>query len=134
MRPVCNSVAWRLATDADLKPRPTEVALECARKAVELAPEDGGVWNTLGVAQYRAENWQASIDALRKAMGLRQGGNSFDWFFLAMAHWRLGNKDEARLWYGRAVEWMEKNRPKDEDLRRFRAEAAELLGVEKDKE
>jgi serine/threonine protein kinase/tetratricopeptide (TPR) repeat protein len=130
----CNSVAWRLATDAELKLRPTEIAVECARKAVELAPEDGAVWNTLGVAQYRAGNWQASIDALRKAMGLRRGGNGLDWFFLAMAHWHLGGKDEARKWYDQGVRWMEKNKPAEEELRRFRAEAAELLGIEKKKD
>ena len=29
---------------------------------------------------------------------------------LAMAHARLGDKDRARQWYGRAVAWTEKNR------------------------
>ncbi len=46
-----------------------------------------------------------------------------------MAHWRLGEKDESRRWYARAVAWMEKNRPGDEELKRFRAEATELLGA-----
>ena len=36
---------------------------------------------------------------------------------------------EARKWYDQAVAWMEKERPKDEDLRRCRAEAAALLGL-----
>jgi hypothetical protein len=48
-------------------------------------------------------------------------------FFLAMAHWQLGHKTEARQWYDRAVQWMEKNKPKDDELRRFRAEAAKLF-------
>src|SRR5439155_9025874 len=47
----CNYVAWRLATDTDRQLRPPELAVEFARKAVELAPEDGTVWTTLGVAQ-----------------------------------------------------------------------------------
>jgi hypothetical protein len=67
-------------------------------------------------------------------MELGKGGNSFDWYFLAMAHWQLGKKDESRKWYDQAVEWMEKNQPKNEELRRFRAEAAELLGFEKKKD
>jgi hypothetical protein len=50
-----------------------------------------------------------------------------------MAHWRLGDKEQARKWYGRAVQWMEKNQLPREELRqellRFRAEAAELLGI-----
>ena len=47
-----------------------------------------------------------------------------------MAHWQLDHKAEARKWYDQAVEWMEKNRPHDEELRRFRAEAKELLEIE----
>ena len=50
-------------------------------------------------------------------------------YHAAMAHWRLGNKDEARQWYDQAVEWMERNQPQAEALRRFRAEAEKLLGV-----
>jgi hypothetical protein len=62
-------------------------------------------------------------------MELNKGGDGNDWFFLAMAHWRLGDKPQARSWYGKAVSWMEKNQPRNEELMRFRAEAAALLGV-----
>ena len=44
-----------------------------------------------------------------------------------MAHWQLGHKPEARKWYDRAVQWMKKRKPNDEELRHFRTEAAELL-------
>jgi len=131
---ICNYVAWRLATDTNLKLRPPELAVEFARKAVELASEDGNVWSTLGVAQYRAGDWKESINALQKSKDLRKGGDSVDWFFLAMAHGQLGHKDEARRSYDRAVAWMDRNNPDDEDLRRFRTEAAELLGIEKKKD
>jgi hypothetical protein len=46
-----------------------------------------------------------------------------------MAHWQLGHRDEARTWYARAAEWMQKHKPHDDDQRRYRAEAAELLGL-----
>jgi predicted Zn-dependent protease len=130
----CNYVAWQLATDTNLKLRPPEIAVEFARKAVELAPEDGNFWSTLGVAQLRAGNWKESINALQKSKDLRKGGNGFDWFFLAMAHRRLGDKGEALKWYIQGVQWMEKHQPRNEELRRFRAEAAELLGIEKKKD
>jgi hypothetical protein len=29
--------------------------------------------------------------------------------------WLYRKKDEARKWYDQAVEWMEKNKPEDED-------------------
>jgi hypothetical protein len=64
-------------------------------------------------------------------MELRKGGDSFDWFFLAMGHCQLDQNEEARKWYDQAVAWMDKHQPQNEELRRFRAEAAELLGIER---
>jgi uncharacterized protein HemY len=90
---------------------------------------DGNIWNTLGVAQYRAKDWKAAIAALDKSMKLGPGGDCSASFFLAMSHWQLGEKAEARKWFDKAVKWMDKNLPQNEELRRFRAEAAALLGV-----
>jgi eukaryotic-like serine/threonine-protein kinase len=122
-----NGLAWLLATCPDARFRDPGQAVALAKKAVQLAPNYGTYANTLGVAHYRAGDWQAAVAALDRSMELRNGGDSLDWFFLAMAHWQLGEKDKAREWYDRAVQWMDKNRPTDEELRRFRAEAAELL-------
>ena len=49
-----------------------------------------------------------------------------------MAHWQLGHKDEARTWYDKAAAWMEKDNHGggEDELIRFRAEAAALLGVQ----
>jgi tetratricopeptide (TPR) repeat protein len=124
-----NTIAWILATSAGARfadPRP---AVELASRAVELAPHEAVNWNTLGAARFRAGNWQGAIAAYEKSMKLRNGGTSFDWFFLAMDCWQLGERDKARLWYERAVQWMEKHEPKNDELLRFRAEAAELLGL-----
>jgi len=105
-------------------------AVELAKKAVDLAPNEGTNWNTLGVAQYRAGDWNDAIEALQKSEELSPDRYfSFNAFFLGLAHWQLDEKDEARKWYDQAVQWMEKNQPQDEDLKRFRAEAEELLGV-----
>jgi len=56
-----------------------------------------------------------------------RGHHGADMLFLAMAHKRLSQDGEARAWYDRAVEWVEKNAPKDDELRRFREEARALL-------
>jgi tetratricopeptide (TPR) repeat protein len=125
---VHNDLAWCLATWPDPKHRDPRRAVELARKAVELMPHYGGFWNTLGVACYRTGAWKEAIDALQKSTKLGAGGDAGDWFFLAMSHWQTGNKEEARKWYERAAQWMQKNQPKDADLQRFHAEAAELLG------
>lgn len=128
-----NDLAWVLATCPDAKFRNAARAVELAKKAVDKKPKNGGYWNTLGVAHYRAGDWKAGIHALEKSMELRKGGGSEDWFFLAMAHWQLGRKDKARNYYDKAVEWMDKNKPKDEELGRFRAETAGLLGISEQK-
>jgi tetratricopeptide (TPR) repeat protein len=106
-----------------------ERAAELATQAIKAAPSDGRFWLALGVARYRTGDWKGAIEALNKSMELRAGGDSIDRFFLAMAEWQLGNKDTAREWYDKAVEWMEKNSSRNEELIRFRAEAAELLGL-----
>ena len=125
-------LAWHLATIADPKFRDEKWALELAKEAVRLVPNDGDFWNTLGVAHYRMGNWNEAVTVLEKAMELSKGGRADDWYFLAMAHWRLGNKDAARKSYDQAVEWTQKQKSTpyfNEALRRYRAEAAELLGI-----
>jgi serine/threonine protein kinase/Flp pilus assembly protein TadD len=122
-------LAWVLAIRPDSHQRYPGVALDLAQQAVDLAPQDGDVQQTLGIAQYRASNFQAAVQALDKAVELRCLRDVVSWLFLAMAHWRLGEKDKAREWYDRAAQWMDKNKPKDDELRPFRTEAAELLGL-----
>jgi serine/threonine protein kinase/Flp pilus assembly protein TadD len=125
-----NDLAWILANNpAAIFREPTQ-AVALAHKAVHGAPAEGTFWNTLGAAYYRAGQWEPAISALTESMRLRQGGDSFDWFFLAMANWQLGQKAKANQWFDQGVLWMDKNQPKNEELRRLRAEAAELLGTQ----
>jgi len=129
-------------------------AIGLATKAIELAADDAQSWIILGVAYYRAGDAKAAIEAIEQSMQLSAGGDASGWFFLAMACWRKGDKEKARSWYDKAVQWMEKKPSQDEvpglfparrvamstpvspltgsqdeELRRFRAEAAALLGV-----
>jgi tetratricopeptide (TPR) repeat protein len=127
--PAWNSLAWLFATCPQPKFRDAGKAVGLAKKAVELAPKEANYWNTLGAAHYRAGNWKEAVAALEKSMKLGNGGHSLDWFFLAMAHWQQREKEKARSWFDQAVQWMDKNQPNNEELRRFRAEAAELLGI-----
>jgi Flp pilus assembly protein TadD len=125
---VQNNLAWQLAT-RDAKRHDPEWAVQLAKKAVELSPKEGSYWNTLGVAHYRAGEFKQAVQELEQSMQLGKGGTSEDFFFLAMAHWQLGNKEDAHKWYDHAVAWMGKNRPQNEELRRFRTEAEELLKI-----
>jgi serine/threonine protein kinase/tetratricopeptide (TPR) repeat protein len=127
--PLHHSIAWTLSACPVADPRDRRLAVELGRRAVELAPNDGDGWKSLGAAHYRAKNWNDAIRALEKSMSLRNDGMSSDRFFLAMACWQLERRDEARRRYDQAVHWMEKYDPKNHELRRFRAEAAALLGL-----
>jgi tetratricopeptide (TPR) repeat protein len=124
-----NNLAWLLVTYPDSKRHDPEAAVSYARRAVELAPEDGNDWNTLGVAYYRAGKWQDAKRALERAMNLRHGGDSFDWFFLALVQHELGQPEEARQWYEKATRWYHQNKRDDPELHRFHAEAARELGL-----
>jgi tetratricopeptide (TPR) repeat protein len=95
-------------------------------------PDQGAYWSALGAHQYRAGKWTEAVAALEKSSALPDGPHAGTTaLFLAMAQWQLGNKDQARERYDEAVKWVEKNQPQDEQLRRLRAEAAGLLGVER---
>jgi tetratricopeptide (TPR) repeat protein len=122
-------LAWYLADLADPGSRDETWAVELAREAVRLVPNDADFRNTLGVTHYRAGNWQEAVAALEKAMELSNGGRADDWFILAMAHWRLGDKDAARRWFDQAVEWTQTHEPPwyNDALRRYEAEARELI-------
>jgi tetratricopeptide (TPR) repeat protein len=132
-------IARTLANSVDARIFDPVEAIELARKATTLAPSEGATWNTLGVAYYRAGEWKLAIQAMKESMPRRAGGgDSSEWFVLAMAHWRLGEKDEARQWYDRGVQCLEKYKDRLEgdknrlvELRCFRAEAEELLEIKK---
>jgi tetratricopeptide (TPR) repeat protein/tRNA A-37 threonylcarbamoyl transferase component Bud32 len=124
---VSNRLAWFLATCAEPRLRKPAQAVRLARKAVDASPKAGPFWNTLGAAHYHNGDAKAAVAALEKSMRLRAGGDSYDWFFVAMAHHRLGDHAKARGWFERAVGWMTKYMPHDDELRRFRAEAEALL-------
>ena len=124
---VNNDLAWFLATIPEPRLRDAVRAVRLAKKAVAARPEYAIYRNTLGVAYYRNGDDKAAIAELETSMRMQAGGNSFDWFFLAMARWRLGDRDKARTWFDRAVQWMDRHKPHDDELCRFRAEAEAML-------
>jgi tetratricopeptide (TPR) repeat protein len=123
-----NILAWWVALSPARPRRDYDEALEHARKAVELAPKDGRYVNTLALAEYRAGHWNESISASERSMALQNGGDASDWFFLALAHSRKDEKDDAGKWFDKAVAWTTEKDPKNAELRQFWKEAAVLLG------
>jgi tetratricopeptide (TPR) repeat protein len=123
-------LAWLLATCPDAQRRKPAEAVKLAKQATEGPPRLAyRPWLALGVAQYRNGDWKEAIASLDKSLKLHEGGDGIALFFLAMSQWRLGEKVKARESHDKAVAWTDKNKPQDEELRRFRAEAARLFGV-----
>jgi tetratricopeptide (TPR) repeat protein len=122
-----NNLAWLLASRAEVSALDATKAVKLAKEATALAPKTGTYWNTLGVAHYHAGDWKAAAAAIEQSMQLRSGGDAYDWLFLAMARWRLGDPVEARQWYDRSVKWIEANEPRNQELLGFQAEATRLI-------
>ncbi len=73
------------------------------------APAEPDHLTTAGALAYRRGNFKQAVTLLtqtRKEYGTE--GSAWDWLFLAMAHQRLGQRDEARQWLRRAVEWADR--------------------------
>jgi tetratricopeptide (TPR) repeat protein len=109
--------------------RDTLLAIRVARKALEAIPESVHLWHILGIGYFQLGEYRAALEALRKAKDLRVRANSFDFYYLAMVQYRLGDRQGACKSYQEAVEWMNRNRPGDEELCRLHVEAASLLGI-----
>jgi serine/threonine protein kinase len=125
MPSILNNLAWWMVRLPQAPFGNVEIGLQMAKQATERNPRNGDHWNTLGVAHFRAGNWKESIAALEQSRTLRSGGDSYDYFFLAMAHWQMGEKDQARDWHQKAIAKLPK--VKNEELKRIQEEAEKLL-------
>ena len=123
-------LAMLLVTCPDVNLRNGPRALELARKAVELEPENAAHSRALGVALCRTGNWQESLAALKVASERDPQNAGFDSFFVAMAHEKLGDALAAHAAYDRGCEQIVRAHADDPDTLRARDEAAVLLGIE----
>jgi Flp pilus assembly protein TadD/tRNA A-37 threonylcarbamoyl transferase component Bud32 len=112
--------------NANMSPEEAARAVAASKEAVELV-SDSGFYTTLGLAHYRAKNWQEALKALEKAP-TEPGYNTCQADFArALVHWQLGNDENARQSYNQAAEWMDQNQPQDPVLQRIRREAESLV-------
>jgi serine/threonine protein kinase len=129
-----NNLAWCLAIAPDESLRDPANAVEHAARATQFAPLNECYHGTLGTARYSAGDWKGAIADLEKAINLRKADdptNAFEGFFLAMACWKIGEKDKARSWFAKSVQWMEKGEEDIAALKHFRIEAAKLLDMDR---
>lgn len=122
-----NDYAWELCNGAEPRLRRPGQALDHARRACELDGGNASFRNTLGVACFRAGEYEQCVVELTAACSLPGGGGALDQFFLAMACHELGDAAAAREHYALALADMSLG---DREMERVRAEAGALLGLE----
>ena len=84
---------------------------------------------TLGLAHYRRGEWEDARVPVEKSIKLRDGGDAYEGFTLAMILARLGEREAGLRRYEEAELWMRRNRFGDFELHFLRDEAAEVLGL-----
>jgi tetratricopeptide (TPR) repeat protein len=129
------SMVYSCCTDARL--RDVGRAANLAEKALQLEPDISNSWTALGVARFREGKWSEARAALNRSLELKTArGGSFvwdeaiNWFFLAMAYWHEGQKDQASDCYNRAIKEVDNGlagRTDAEILSHIYAEADELM-------
>jgi tetratricopeptide (TPR) repeat protein len=107
-----NEVAWCcvLAPDAvaDFK-APVRLAEAALVGQGETGRARGDVLKTLGAALYRAGRFEEAIRRLDQSIQIRgDGGDPRAFAFLALAHHRLGHRDEAERWLDKLVAYRPK--------------------------
>jgi Flp pilus assembly protein TadD len=110
---VARWVAWTIILAPDAV-QPGEQPVRLAELALQGGPNSDHAI-TLGAALYRAGRFAEAINRLERA-AVPPGKDAtkpatyspaYAWFFLAMAHQRLGHAEEGRRWLGKAIKHVE---------------------------
>ena len=108
-----------------------QTALEMALEANSLRPDYGWYLNTLGVAQYRAQDYKAALKTLTRSEKLNApnfGGQSpYDLVFLAMTRFQLSEQKQAAELLTKVKTIAAKAKQQDAELDAFIKEAESLI-------
>jgi tetratricopeptide (TPR) repeat protein len=127
-----NKTSWGIVREPGAASERYRQALRWAEAACRLQPGNGNFLNTLGVAQYRVGQYRDALTTLTQAEPLNakryKGSFPGDPAFLAMAHFQLGQKDQAITALSRLRERMKEPRwAHDAESQAFPREAEALL-------
>jgi serine/threonine protein kinase/Flp pilus assembly protein TadD len=102
-------LSLRLGELIALSPHPALIqsTLQGTERVAGRYPQSWYGLNAHGVGLFRAGRFDEAIAKLEEARKLREdGGNAFDWLYLALAHGQLGHKEEAVACLQKADEWI----------------------------
>ncbi len=134
----CNNLAWLLSTGPS-QLRDPDKAIELAEMAVQRGRDSqkGLFANTLGVAQYRTQQFAEARRTLTQSLSTQAPENQpFDLYFLSMCSSQLGEDAEAREYFDRAEALRLKFKSvvafqEQKELAEFSTEARSLLKLDK---
>jgi serine/threonine protein kinase/WD40 repeat protein/tetratricopeptide (TPR) repeat protein len=112
--------------------RNTASTLALAQRGVDLEPANAWAWSVLGRAYYRTGDWRLSIEAFEKSSVLdppTERVQASTWFYRAMAHAQLGDKQEAIECFANAVQLAEQRPPSYQGLAPIEVEARLVLSL-----
>jgi len=120
-------LAWWLAfcPDATLR-MPTE-AVELAQRSVEIDPKRSLNWQTLGIAQYAAGEFERAVESLNKSREVNRSSSVLDYLMISLAHTARDDISAARSSYEQAMQLWTKQNPRNADFDRVRAEVESAL-------
>jgi tetratricopeptide (TPR) repeat protein len=135
MREACRRLAnlcWDLAKKPERSAAAYAVTLEAVKEFLEEQPDDYAMVNTLGVLQYRLGRYEAALSTLARSnahySAEHEGGVPTDIAFMAMAHHKLGNREETLAQLARLKAAMENpEQAAGEDNKALLAEALSLI-------
>jgi tetratricopeptide (TPR) repeat protein len=95
-----NELCWGVVAKPHAAAMEYSLAVKQAEAACRLQPDAGFYLNALGVAQYRVGKYQDALATLKRSDKFKASGNQdrqpADVAFLAMAHFKLGQKANAK--------------------------------------
>jgi hypothetical protein len=126
-----NGASWNVVRQPGAEPAAYFLALRQAETACRLVQNNGTYLTTLGVASYRVGKFREAVATLEQAerlkTDLQNGPDPADLAFLAMAEYRLGQTNPARVALNRLRELMKKpEHAQDQQGQTFLREAEAL--------
>jgi tetratricopeptide (TPR) repeat protein len=112
-----HDLAWLLLMCPDESVQDFETALQLAKDAVELSPENPNYAAVLALANTFSGKTDEAIQILEKTKSQRGSWIDSDLFVLALAQFQSGEKEEALKSMSDGEKWMTKNRPYSANVR-----------------
>ena len=120
--------AMLLVNCDDVELRQPDRAIVILQQAVKLIPGNPRYVSALGLAYFRASQWDKSLTAVRTAQSLRIFPDATDSFVLALSLEKSGQKEQAQSTLKQAIETMDKHSPGNIEQSKLRAETNTLIG------